>query len=481
MTVASRGGAAPTVARSGGRAAGYGWLVPRVVLPLVDRARGRKIGVRLAELRGNQWRSRDELEATAVTRLRQLLQHAGAHVPFYRRLLGDAGVRPEDIRSLADLSRVPVTTKPALRSAGLEQTVADNLPASRRWPITTLGSSGTPFPFHADLAAEDTRIATYLLALEWAGVGVWDVEVKVGSPYRDFTWMYPRSGRLGQLGRRLLLGQRSGRLEVPRPTHEDLQRLVRETAGRRPWFLRGCPSVIALLGDRFLRAGATLPTSPKAIMSRGETLTMARRATIEEAFRRPVVDHYATNEVPHLAQSCPDGEAGLHVLGHRAIVRVVRDDGRPAAPGEQGRVLLTDLENQAMPFINYSVGDLAVAGSPCACGRGLPVLAAVAGRESEVIRLPAGEGVSSFTVEAFLRVEWDVRTVREYQVIQTALDRVLLKLVTTPDFTPRDADRLRQRLETFLGPGVTAEIAEVDDIPLESSGKRLAVKSEVPA
>ena len=208
---------------------------------------------------------------------------------------------------------------------------------------------------------------------------------------------------------------------------------------------------------------------------------MARRATIEEAFRRPVVDHYATNEVPHLAQSCPDGGAGLHVMGDRAIVRVVREDGRPAAPGEQGRVLLTDLENEVTPFINYTVGDLAVAGPPCACGRGLPVLATVAGRESEVIRLPAGDAISTFTVEAFMRVEWDVRTVREYQVVQTARDRVLLKVVTTPEFTRRDAERLRRRFETFLGPDVRAEVAEVDNIPLESSGKRLAVKSEVPA
>ena len=94
--------------------------------------------------------------------------------------------------------------------------------------------------------------------------------------------------------------------------------------------------MVALLGDRFLRAGARLPTPPKAIVSRGETLTVARRATIEEAFRRPVVDHYATNEVPHLAQSCPDGEAGLHVLGDRAIVRVVREDGRRPLPASRG-------------------------------------------------------------------------------------------------------------------------------------------------
>ena len=66
-------------------------------------------------------------------------------------------------------------------------------------------------------------------------------------------------------------------------------------------------------------------------------------------------------------------------------------------------------------------------------------------------------------------------------MIQIAPRSRVAELVTTPEFTTRHADRLREGLETFLGPGVAAEIAEVDDIPLEPSGKRLAVKSEVPA
>jgi phenylacetate-coenzyme A ligase PaaK-like adenylate-forming protein len=483
VTLAPRGGAptaGPTAAWSGGRAAGYGWIVPRVVLPLFDRARGRKMGARLRQLREGQWRSPDELEAVAVTRLRRLLGHAAAHVPFYRRLLGEAGIRPDDIRSLADLSRVPETTKAALRDAGLEQTTADNLPASRRWPITTSGSGGAPFPFHADLAAEDARLATFMFALEWAGVGVWDVEVKVGNPFRDFAWLYPRPGPLARAGRRVLLGQRSGRLGMPRPTYEDLQRLVRKTAGRRPWFLRGSPSILALLGDRMLRAGAELPTSPEVVISRSEKLTAVRRATITEAFRRPVVDHYACTEVAHLAQSCPEGLDGLHVLGDRVIVRVLREDGRPAAPGEYGRVYLTDLENEVMPFINYTVGDLALVGASCACGRGLPVLAAVAGREGEVLRLPGGDDIATFAVEGYMRVQCDVRSVREYQIVQTALDRVLLKLVTTPEATRHDAERLRKALETLLAPEVTVEVAEVDDIPLEPSGKRSLIKIMAP-
>ena len=439
------------------------------------------MGARLRELRECQWRSPDELEGVAVARLRRLLDHAAAHVPFYRRLLGDAGIRPGDIRSLADLSRVPVTTRAALKAAGLEQTTADNLGARRGWPMASGGSTGMPFRFHADLAAEDTRLATFMFALEWAGVGVWDAEIRAGSPFRDASWKYPRPGWLARAGRHVLLGQRSGRLVEPRPTPEDLQRLVHRVAGRRPWFLRGFPSILALLGDRLLQSGSALPSYPRVILSRGETLTAVRRATIERAFLGQVVDHYATNEVPHLAQSCPDGKGGLHVLGDRAIVRVVRDDGSPAAPGEQGRVLLTDLANQVMPFINYAVGDRAVVGPPCACGRGLPRLEALDGREAEVIRLPAGDGISTFTVDSYMRGECDLRMFREYQIVQTARDRVEIRLVATPQFTPRAAEHLRQGFTALLGSDVMVAVVNVDDIPLEPSGKRLAVKSEVGA
>jgi phenylacetate-CoA ligase len=404
-----------------------------------------------------------------------------AHVPYYRRLLGEAGIRPDGIRSLADLSRVPVTTKAALRAAGLEQTTAEDLPASRRWATTTSGSSGMPLQLHFDLAAEDTRFATFMLALEWAGLGVADVEIRMGNPYRDESSRYPGApSRLASLGRRALLGQRVGRLQAMRPTPEDLSRLVRELAGRRAWFLRGFPSMLVTLGDQVIRSGRDLPSDPRAVISRGETLTGVRRAVIERAFRRPPIDHYACTEMAHLAQSCPDAPTGLHVLGDRVIVQVVRADGRPAGPGETGRVLLTDLENRVMPLINYAVGDLATVGAPCPCGRGLASLATIDGREAEVIRLPTGEQLSAFTLESCINAECDVGALSEFQIVQTALERVVVKLVTTPRFTGAEAKRLRRAFEKVLGPDVSVELEEVASIPPEPSGKRLAVKTEVP-
>ena len=80
-----------------------------------------------------------------------------------------------------------------------------------------------------------------------------------------------------------------------------------------------------------------------------------------------------------------------------------------------------------------------------------------------------------------MRRQSDIRTFREYQIVQTARDRVEIRLVATPEFTPRDADHLREGFGTFLGAGVTVAVVAVDAIPSEPSGKRFAVKSEVGA
>jgi phenylacetate-CoA ligase len=168
------------------------------------------------------------------------------------------------------------------------------------------------------------------------------------------------------------------------------------------------------------------------------------------------------------------------VNAERVIVRVARDDGSDALPGEAGRVLLTDLTNYVMPFINYAPGDRAVAGAPCACGRGLPTLARLEGRDSEVIRTPQGREITGGLLGQLLTfVIGIIPYVWEYQVVQTAPDAVTLRIVPTPRFTPAFGATLRRELESFLAPGVAVTVERVDGIPLEPSGKRLIIKSEM--
>ena len=95
-----------------------------------------------------------------------------------------------------------------------------------------------------------------------------------------------------------------------------------------------------------------------------------------------------------MAQSCPDHAALLHVNSERVVLRVVGGDGRDVRPGERGRVVVTALANDVMPFINYDLGDWAVRGGPCPCGRGFPTLAAIEGRSGEIIETPDGRAIT---------------------------------------------------------------------------------------
>jgi phenylacetate-CoA ligase len=285
-----------------------------------------------------------------------------------------------------------------------------------------------------------------------------------------------RPARREAWSRRALLGERVIHLHADTLTPQDGAARLAQIARRGPYFIYGVPSYIAQLAAGLLDAGLA-PPAPAVVVTCGETLTPANQAVIERGFRARVVNHYSTLEILYIAQACPDHPALLHVNSERVIVRIVRDDGQPARPGESGRVVVTDLANYVMPFINYDLGDVAAAGGPCPCGRGLPTLAVLEGRGTEVIRTPARTIPSAALGHFVAGVCEATPFVWEYQAEQTALDRVTLRVVPTSRFSPDVAERLRSRFQAFLGPGLTATLEVVDRIDREPSGKRLVIRT----
>jgi phenylacetate-CoA ligase len=454
----------------------YSWLVPYVMLPLYDRLSGRQLWAEVLRLRELQWRSREELEARAIAKLRPLLEHAAAHVPHYRELFRRAGLGPGEVRTAAALSRLPITTKTDLRAGFPARVVAQNLPERRRWRMTTSGSSGLPLEFYADRLGVDAWLGCYFFFLNWAGTGIWDTTVAIGSP-ASWSDNLPRQSNLTQMTRRVVFGERTVRLSGPDLTPTELQTRLGCLSGR-PYFIRGYASYVAELGARLLELGAELPSYPRVVINHAETLTAVNAAIIERAFRCRVVNQYSAWEVPQMAQTCPDNAGVLHTNSQRAIVRVVRDDGSDAQPGEVGQVVVTDLGNYVMPFINYETGDRAVAGAPCPCGRGLPTLMSLEGRLVETIRVPNGRIISPGALGQFMIVRCQaIPYVWEYQAVQTAPAAVALRIVPTPRFNPEFASKLSVDLESLLGTGVKVDIETVDRIPRETSGKRLIIKS----
>lgn len=457
------------------------FTVPHIAFPVAERLGGRSMWTELHRLRRAQWLPRPELERQALAELRSLLRHAMAHVPYYRELLGRAQIGPDDMRALADLARLPITTKRDLRAGFPGRTTAENLPSRRLQPMRTSGSTGLPFEFYWDRAARDLLFGAYLFSLEWAGVKLWDTRITIATPSTFATNIAPAS-RVGALARRIVFGEHSLRLPADDATAPALRRLVAAIPRARRYYIRGYPSAVAWLGRQVLAERAALQRYPQSVITYSETLTAADAAIMGEAFRCPVVDYYTSWEVPRMAQTCPDNPRVLHVCSDRLIVRVVRPDGSDAPVGEPGRVVVTDLTNAAMPLINYAIGDHAVVGPPCRCGRGFATLARVEGRSTEFIQTLDGRRVGGGVLGHFLTFEAGVIPyVTEYQAVQTSPERVTLRVVPGERFTPAFAAALAAKLEAFLGPGIGVAVDPTDRIAPEPSGKRLIIKSALPA
>jgi phenylacetate-CoA ligase len=457
-------------------------LGPGIVLPLYDRLSGRRIWEEWKSLRRLQRRPAEELEDRAGAKLKSLLIHAGAHVPYYRDLFADAGADPGTIARASDLERFPVTTKARLRAAFPFRAIADNLPAGRRYWKRTSGSSGLPLEFYADRSAIDRWLASFLFFREWAGSPLWLTRLQIATPphFSDFlkneAFRAHSPGRSPRL-RRWLLGENVVRLSGPDLTLSGFLARVRDS-GRRGYFVFAFPSYAAWLAARILDSGSDLPSLPRVVMSYGETLTPPRQDLIERAFHCRVVNHYSSLEVLHMAQTCPDNPGLLHVNSERAILRVVRQDGTPARPGEMGRILVTDLTNEVMPFINYETGDWGAAGPPCPCGRGFPTLTGIEGRGTEFLRLPSGRIVSPGCFGSFfMRPGGAHPHIWEFQAVQRAPGSLDLIIVPAGSFSAAISDRIARDLEAWLGPGMSVTIKLADRIDSEPSGKRPVIRS----
>jgi phenylacetate-CoA ligase len=424
-------------------------------------------------MRATQWRPAAELQARAAAALRRIVGHAAAHVPHYRDLLRAAGVHPEDLRAVDDLAHVPVTTKAALRKGFPGRVTAPVLVRPRGQPARTSGSTGLPFEFYVDRGDAGLRRAAYLLFRDWAGVPLWTPMLRLGGLREPVL-----TGVLG-VARRLLLGERRLSLSGITVTTAQFVEAIRRLGGG-DYFVWTYPSYGVRIARRLADEGVRLARYPSVVVTYAETLTPADAATLAEAFGCRVVDHYSSWEVHDVAQTCPDEPTLFHVNSERVVVRVVHEDGRAAAPGERGRIIVTDLTNEVMPFVNYDTGDHAVAGPPCPCGRGLPTLRAIEGRSAETIATPDGRSLAPSTLGWIVAsTPGALAHVWEYQAVQVARDQVVLRVVPGARFSGAVAERLRTGLSQHLGPLVRVTVEAAAEIEREPSGKRLVIKRRV--
>jgi len=410
--------------------------------------------------------SREEIVAFRNKRLRSLIAHAYNNVPYYRKLFDRSGLGPEDINSIEDLGKIPITSKKDLRSLPVQEIVARGVNPKNLVVRRTSGSSGEPFHIRRTWLEERLLGAIILRSRHGFGVRMTDTTASIGllRPVQLKDRLTPTS-ILQALG----LYRRVG-ISCLLPLDDILSKLERV----RPDVLAGFPGVISHLAQIICNDGRS-SISPRLVLVGGEVLTPLMRTRITKAFSAPVYETYGSHEFNLIARQCK--EAGeLHVCDDSVILEVIKDD-RPAEIGERGEVVCTALHSFAMPFIRYRLGDIATKGpEACPCGQPFSTISAVQGRMLDYFELPGGRIVHPYEIIQII-VSDIAPWVGQYQLIQERVDRITCLVVPSTDPTPSQVALVEDSATKLLGPGVEFRIVLVPEIKFDSNGKFRVARS----
>ncbi|MFE0195845.1 phenylacetate--CoA ligase PaaK, partial [[Kitasatospora] papulosa] len=292
---------------------------------------------------------RAELESLQLERLRATLRHAYENVGFYRAAFEKAGLRPEDCRTLADLSRFPFTVKSDLRDNypfGMFAVPEDRV---RRIHASS-GTTGRP----TVVGYTDGDLDT------WADVVARSIRAAGGRPGHKVHVAYGYGLFTGGLGAHYG-AERLGCTVVP-ASGGMTARQVQLIQDFRPEIIMITPSYMLTLLDEFERQGVDpRTTSLKVGIFGAEPWTERMRAEIEERFAIDAVDIYGLSEVmgPGVAQECVETKDGLHIWEDHFYPEVVDPfTGEVLPDGEEGELVFTSLTKEAMPVIRYRTRDL---------------------------------------------------------------------------------------------------------------------------
>lgn len=432
------------------------YLNRHVLYPLLAAKRGSKHLTYLKLVEKTQFDPVEVVRGGQLAAVRRLLAHAYATVPYYRRTWQAAGLHPDAVRTLGDLAAFPVLTKDHLREhfAELQSTA---VPDSQCVFKTTSGSTGVPVKVRLDEPAKQWKAACTLRADQWSGYRLGQRVAKVwGNPeYRHEGW----KGRV-----RNALIDRAVHLDTVHLTDAKIDAFVQSVRRHPPGLLFGHAHSLYLVADALLTRGIT-DVRPNGIVSTAMPLHDWQRTGLRDAFGIEPTDRYGCEEVSLIASEC-DRHRGLHVNADSVYVEV---DSGPY-PSGTGPILVTDLANCAMPLIRYRTGDVVTSTTrKCPCGRGLPLLEKVEGRDADYVVMPGGGMVSGISLTENYALH--IPGVAQVQIVQDELTKLRLRVVPGREWGPGSIATARTLTATMFGPTMELAVETVNAIPQEASGK----------
>ena len=410
----------------------------------------------------SQYYPAEQIREIQMARLKKLVEHAYTNCPFYKSRFETVGIHLSDLNSFEDFTHIPFLTKSDIQE-NLQTLTAKNYKLTDLVANKTGGSTGHPIQFYHDKERFTSMDASAIRHDRWAGYDIGDKFAAIWGHRGDVSSL---TDLVGKLKERVLL--RSKILDSSSMSRQTMEKFIQELRSFQPRTILAYANAMHLFAQYCKESGVS-DIRPKSIITTAEVLHEHQRTEIEEVFGCRVFNRYGCREVSVIASECEEHD-GMHINADALYFEIIKDDSRPANPGETGDIIITDLYNFGMPFIRYKIEDMGVmTDRKCSCGRGLPLMEMVAGRVTDFLVTPDGTRVSGAALTIYIIA--NTAGVRQAQFIQNEEKLIILKIVRGNDFNNDSTEFLYQKFHEFFGFNMKVEIQFVDNIPKEASGK----------
>lgn len=446
-------------------------ILRKYLLPKYTEMRAKGFTKELNSLMKSQYYSTAQLINLQEEKLQRLIRFVYENVPYYREEFANHHLTPSDFRSLEDLQKLPILTKQIMKS-DLQKLLPKKLRTNTSIRRTS-GSTGTPYKIIVDKQAnlvEEALFYRFLLSMgyEWGDriVKLW------GAPIVQSERGVIVNNIQTKISHSLWNHKVFDTYNLDEDTIKEILALLADKSVK---ILRGYVSSIYLIALEIIKAGVKV--NLKGITTTAEKLYDYQREVIEKSFQQKMHDQYGCGESNSIAFEC-EKHCGLHVASEHVILELLDDDNEIIVDGGvSGKVIITDLDNYAMPLIRYENSDLAQwSGAICSCGRGLPVLRQIEGRVYEMLTVPGGKKIhGGFFDEIYIEMKFGDRyAIHDLRVVQEDMYNYNLEFVMEGEFHEEDIKMLKRKYRQYLG-NVNVEVVYVGSIPPTKTGKKMFI------
>lgn len=435
--------------------------VPGLVWPVIPEPEGALIMALQFQLEKSQWLSDLEIREQQLKQAEALIYHAAKYVPYYKDRI-PALVQSRELTAEIWQS-IPILTRHDLLEA------KDRIKSQRPMPghdrlneIYSSGSTGVAIKAYGTQTTGLFWQAFTLREHIWhdrdltgklAAIRPVAGQLEPGEFQESDSW----GGAVAALyktGSAVLLSSRT-----------DISDQVKWLKKENPVYLLSLPSNLRQLAKYCRDENVAIPNL-KQVRTMGEVLTEETIDLCRSVWGVPVVDMYSAQEVGYMALQCKEF-GSYHVQSEGVLLEVLDENNKPCKAGEIGKVVVTTLLNFAAPLIRYEIGDYAALGDVCACGRGLPVLKQIQGRQRNMMKTPDGR----VFWPSFPSNDWEHPAISQLQVVQTDLGRLLIKIATTEGLSKEHRVSLQKYFSTRFGYDFSYDFEFVAMIPRSKGGK----------